>query len=311
MWPWSVEGLLYLAFFLWGLKAVTQLNHLVTISISIDYLYLHWLSSSPFQVVSLSLYLHLYLYVYHKFCLSAPEASWSLVLDPRTSLLFDVYHYLEQNGSFWLVPEHAPGPSSQVLLVAGFDTRWIPRWISCGLCVEGALYLDACLYSYISIQKSFCLSASRVMSLWGVEGVLYLHLKLHFKTCFKLHLYPCFCTYLHLKSYLCEASRVFCILCHIFLSTFVYLRFHLYPHVNSCLRQTSRVFPNSISIPISSPFQLHTYPYIRICISNRVSGRRRGCCISWVMSLFLHLYLYVSSIYLYLYLYRYLDSCLR
>jgi len=24
-------------------------------------------------------------------------------------------HYLEQNGYFWLVPEHAPGPSSQVL----------------------------------------------------------------------------------------------------------------------------------------------------------------------------------------------------
>jgi len=34
---------------------------------------------------------------------------------PCTPLLFDLYHYFEQNGYFWLVPEHAPGPSSQVL----------------------------------------------------------------------------------------------------------------------------------------------------------------------------------------------------
>jgi len=46
---------------------------------------------------------------------SAPEASWRRVFDPCTSLLFDLYHYLEQNGYLWLVPEHDPGPSSQVL----------------------------------------------------------------------------------------------------------------------------------------------------------------------------------------------------
>jgi len=46
---------------------------------------------------------------------SALEASWRRVLDPCTPLLFDLYHYLEQNEYFLLVPEHAPGPSSQVL----------------------------------------------------------------------------------------------------------------------------------------------------------------------------------------------------
>jgi len=46
---------------------------------------------------------------------SAPEASWRRVFDPCTPLLFDLYYYLEQNGYFWLVPEHDPGPISQVL----------------------------------------------------------------------------------------------------------------------------------------------------------------------------------------------------
>jgi len=46
---------------------------------------------------------------------SAPESSWIRVFDPCTPLLFDMYHYLEQSGYFWLVPEHAPGPISQVL----------------------------------------------------------------------------------------------------------------------------------------------------------------------------------------------------
>jgi len=44
--------------------------------------------------------------------ISALEASWRRVFDPCTPLLFDLYHYLEQNGYFLLVPEHAPGPSS-------------------------------------------------------------------------------------------------------------------------------------------------------------------------------------------------------
>ena len=34
---------------------------------------------------------------------------------PHVTLLFDLYHYLEQNGVFGLVSEHAQGPSSQVL----------------------------------------------------------------------------------------------------------------------------------------------------------------------------------------------------
>ena len=46
---------------------------------------------------------------------TAPEASWRRGFDPCTPLLIDLFNYLEQNGYFWLVPEHAPGPSSQVL----------------------------------------------------------------------------------------------------------------------------------------------------------------------------------------------------
>jgi len=53
--------------------------------------------------------------------LTAPDASWRRVFDPCTPLLFDLFHYLEQNGYFWLVPEHATGPSSQVL--PGYQVR--------------------------------------------------------------------------------------------------------------------------------------------------------------------------------------------
>jgi len=47
--------------------------------------------------------------------LAAPEASWRRDFDPWTSLLFNLYHYLKQNGSFWLVREYAPDLGSQVL----------------------------------------------------------------------------------------------------------------------------------------------------------------------------------------------------
>ena len=49
--------------------------------------------------------------------------------DPVSTLLFDVYHYLEQNGAFGLVPEpilNEPGS----ILEDGFDTRWIPKAFS-------------------------------------------------------------------------------------------------------------------------------------------------------------------------------------
>jgi len=46
--------------------------------------------------------------------LSAPGASWRWVFDPVTLFCFHAYHYLEQNGAFWSVPEHVPGSSIQV-----------------------------------------------------------------------------------------------------------------------------------------------------------------------------------------------------
>jgi len=64
----------------------------------------------PSRHLMLCIYVYVYVQVY-----TAPEASWRRVFDPCTPLLFDLYHYLEQNEYFWLVPEHAPGPGSQVL----------------------------------------------------------------------------------------------------------------------------------------------------------------------------------------------------
>ena len=46
---------------------------------------------------------------------AASEVSWRRDFHPCTPLLFDLYHYLEQNGYFWVVQDHAPGPSNQVL----------------------------------------------------------------------------------------------------------------------------------------------------------------------------------------------------
>ena len=42
----------------------------------------------------------------HKYIHAAREASWRRVFDPYAPLLFNVYHYLEQNLHFGLVPEN-------------------------------------------------------------------------------------------------------------------------------------------------------------------------------------------------------------
>jgi len=46
---------------------------------------------------------------------TAPEASWVRAFHPMSTLLFDLYHYLEQNGAFGLVPDHIPGLRSHIL----------------------------------------------------------------------------------------------------------------------------------------------------------------------------------------------------
>ena len=60
-------------------------------------------------------------------CVYTPEASCVRVFDPVSTLLFDLYHYLEQNGAFdyhWNTPQVLAARS---FLVAGFDTRFVPR----------------------------------------------------------------------------------------------------------------------------------------------------------------------------------------
>jgi len=64
-------------------------------------------------------------WLYQKIIYAAPQASWVRGFDPCTPLFFNLYHYFEQNGAFGLVPECAPGASSQVFLGPGFDTRLI------------------------------------------------------------------------------------------------------------------------------------------------------------------------------------------
>jgi len=66
---------------------------------------------------------------------SVPEASWRRGFDPCTPLVFDLYHYLDQKGYFWLVPGHAPGPSSQVLPSCRvrhpcYSKKLFVRWVS-------------------------------------------------------------------------------------------------------------------------------------------------------------------------------------
>jgi len=63
---------------------------------------------------------------------SAREASWRRAFDPCAPLLFILYHYLEQNLHFGLVPEPPKVISDRSFLVAGFDTLNIARSFSCG-----------------------------------------------------------------------------------------------------------------------------------------------------------------------------------
>jgi len=63
----------------------------------------------------------------------AREASWRRAFDLCTPLLFDLYHYLEQNGYFGLVPENQILSDPGSVLVDGFDTHLIPWSFSCGL----------------------------------------------------------------------------------------------------------------------------------------------------------------------------------
>jgi len=66
-------------------------------------------------------------------CVSAREASWRRAFDPCTPLLFDLYHFREQNGYFGLVTENPILIEPGSILVDGFDTRLIPRSFSCGM----------------------------------------------------------------------------------------------------------------------------------------------------------------------------------
>jgi len=92
------------------------------------------------------------------------------------------------------------------------------------------------------------------------------------------------------------ASRVLCILMHVFIPTSLSRNLFVYLHLESCLCEASKAFFISISNSISR----HVSNYISIpvsvpiYISSHISVRRRGCFVSCVISFFLHLYTYVS-----------------
>jgi len=65
--------------------------------------------------------------------ITAREASWRRGFDPCTPSLFDLYHFLEQNGYFGLVPENPILSEPGSILLDGFDTRLIQRSFSCGV----------------------------------------------------------------------------------------------------------------------------------------------------------------------------------
>jgi len=62
-----------------------------------------YLNYSHIRVYGRLILIHVYMVkVFSCMCIwyTAPEASWRRVLDPCTPILFDLYHYLEQNGYF-------------------------------------------------------------------------------------------------------------------------------------------------------------------------------------------------------------------
>jgi len=64
---------------------------------------------------------------------AAQEASWRRAFDPYTPLLFDLYHFLEQNGYFGLVLKTPILSELGSIRVDGVDTRLIPGRFSCGM----------------------------------------------------------------------------------------------------------------------------------------------------------------------------------
>ena len=94
-------------------------------------------------------------------CISAPEASCRRVFDPCAPLLFDLCYFLEQNGHFVLVPEHAPGPISQVLPGCrvrhplGYKNGFVRIYIyiaSVSLCFHSCK--DLCVFAFVRVRIS-------------------------------------------------------------------------------------------------------------------------------------------------------------
>jgi len=177
----------------------------------------------------------------------SPEASWRRGFEPYAPLLFDLYHYLEQNGHFGLVTEHAPGPSSQ--LHPG--SSWLPGSTPAGS-QEG--FRAVCQDSYI----------------WETWRTLS-----HTHTRTRTHsLSVCMCDVTH--SYLCPDSYVW-----------VYLVDVTHTHTHTCTQtHTYSLWPATHLIFVRMHESSRTYEWVmsNLWISH-ITHMNKSChTCEWIMS---------------------------
>jgi len=122
-------------------------------------------------------------------CIPAREASWRRAFDPCTPLLFDLYHYLEQDGYFGLVPEKPILNEAGSIIVDGFDTRLIPRSFSCRYeymsildseyaCIQVSTHEHACIH----VGKYECTHAYVHMHIESTGAHLHMHMHIWIHT---------------------------------------------------------------------------------------------------------------------------------
>ena len=105
----------------------------------------------------------LYVMASHVWSKTAREASWRQAFDPCTPLLFDLYHYIEQNGYFGLIPGKSILSVQGSKLVDGFDTRLSPRSFPCGtfrcshVCIDCPMHTWLDFFLFFKNKNNMCI----------------------------------------------------------------------------------------------------------------------------------------------------------
>ena len=88
--------------------------------------------------------------------MSAPQASQRRAFDPYNTLQFDLYHELRTKCYFGCVPEQPQVLAARSFLVAGFDTRFVPRRFQCDQNVQKSAHVHTGLFSqYLGLFSEF------------------------------------------------------------------------------------------------------------------------------------------------------------